>query len=243
MRFRRKKDDEEVVSGDVVPETSGDPAAWSLPPDAAAIGDDAIGDTVDMEAVAPATAAGGAARGEDDHGEKTNDESTTILQQAVGEGEGAYVASDEPAAPGATVGEQDVATAAPIDAPTWGEPEARVEPEPVASEAAAPAAPAPSVSGSSFTSPGLGADAEPRAAAAANDRSWGASSSGTGSGSGAPDPAATAGGGGGGAAAGGPLASILEHPTVQQRPELAVAGAFAGAFVVAKILKAITSPE
>src|SRR5688500_17527356 len=78
MRFRRKKgDEEEVVSGDGVPGEQ----SWTTPAEAAAA-DDVQDDTVDMEAVAPATPAGGAGR-EDDHGERTNDDSTTTLEQAT----------------------------------------------------------------------------------------------------------------------------------------------------------------
>lgn len=37
---------------------------------------------------------------------------------------------------------------------------------------------------------------------------------------------------------GSPLDAILEHPTVQEKPEILVGAAFAGAFVLAKLLKA-----
>lgn len=227
MKFGRKKEpEEEVVSGTVVPEQT-DPAGWALPADAGvAAGAGEQDEPSGAEAVAPATAAGGAARAPDDHGERTTDDSTTILEQAVGE--------DDPAAGGAgdrPGPEAPGAATEPADSDDRGEGEAGT------------GEPASTVSGSSVTSPGLGADASPRAAAAANQQT----ASGGGSGgsehrgdspAGTPSPAAA-----GAGSAPGPLAPILQHPTVQQKPELAVLGAFAGAFVVARILKAITSPE
>ncbi len=53
----------------------------------------------------------------------------------------------------------------------------------------------------------------------------------------AQDPAATVPGDGG--ASGSPLDAITEHPFVQEHPEALVGGAFVGAFVLAKLLKAI----
>ena len=81
MRFRRKKGhDDEVLSGDVMPDEGADPSGWALPADAnVAAGDDAQEDTVDIAAVEPATAAGWASR-LDDHGERTDDDSTTALE-------------------------------------------------------------------------------------------------------------------------------------------------------------------
>jgi hypothetical protein len=42
-----------------------------------------------------------------------------------------------------------------------------------------------------------------------------------------------------GSGSGSPLDAITEHPFVQEHPEALVGGAFAGAFILAKLLKAI----
>ena len=52
------------------------------------------------------------------------------------------------------------------------------------------------------------------------------------------DPAATALGGDGGGS-GSPLDAITEHPFVKEHPEALVGGAFVGAFIAAKVLKAL----
>lgn len=97
--------------------------------------------------------------------------------------------------------------------------------------------PSTTVGGGSITSPGLGADAAPRAAAAANAPSP-ADPTPSPTGPATTPPRDT------GAldrpASGGALAAILEHPTVKKRPEILVAGAFVGAFMVARILKRIS---
>lgn len=266
MRFRRKKvEQEEVVSGEVVPEHA-DAASWALPADAQQA------DTVDMDAVAPATAAGGASR-PDDHGENTTDDSTTVLEQATGESaEPAAVAPAEDEQKGsrkerkaaeeadrraeeARLADEEAARAAQAEADARraeeeareaaekarGEAEEAAEAQREADEKAreeaerersqrAAAAPSTTVSGASVASPGLGGDASPRAAAAANASEPEQPA--------AAEPAPT-----GGGDEAGPLAPILEHPAVQKKPELLVAGGLAAGFVFAKILKAITSPD
>lgn len=285
MRFRRKKgDEEEVVSGDVMPEAPVDPSSWTLPVDAAVTaGEEAQDDTLDMEAVAPATAAGGASRA-DDHGEKTVDDSTTVLEQATGEVDPdatvEHHVAEAPAAAGlsgsageeadrkaeaARLADEEATRAAKAEAEARKAEEqtrkaeeksrreadaaekaraeaeqkakeqreadetARAEAEAARAERAAAAA-STSVSGASVTSPGLGSEASPAAAAAANASE--------------PErPAAPSGGSGDVPAVEGPLAPVLGHPAVQQKPELLVVGGLAAGFVVAKILKAITSPD
>jgi hypothetical protein len=115
----------------------------------------------------------------------------------------------------------------------------------VAPETAAGGAASPEpLSAAALTAPAAGLDAEPAAVAAAQEAST-ASASGFGPGtsepsastasstSGAAEPASSPSSPGG-------LGAILDNPTLQQRPEIAIAGAFAGAFVLAKILRRIT---
>lgn len=112
------------------------------------------------------------------------------------------------------------------------------------------------LSAAALTAPAAGLDAEPAAVAAAQEAtsastSTSASASAGRFGPGASDASGTAGSTSGASASSGSssgasapassggLGAILDNPTLQQRPELAVAGAFAGAFVLAKILRRI----
>lgn len=246
MRFGRKKDkeEEEEVSGHVMPGSEG-PPSWSLPADAA-VTQAAQGDTVDMEAVAPATAAGGAGR--------ENDPDATVEHNVLGDAEEADRRAEE-----ARLADEEAKRAGDAEAEArWAEAaarkaeeetrreaeaagKARAEAEQVAKaqreadekarEAAATARAeraaaeaSTSVSGASITSPGLGSDVSPGAAAAANaeERERPAAPADR------PAPPLE-----------GPLAPILSNPAVQKKPELLVVGGLAAGFVVAKLLRAM----
>ena len=232
MRFRKKKgDEEEVVSGEVV--SSGeDPSTWALPADALQ------DDTVDMDAVAPATAAGAEA---DRRAEEARLADEQAAQAEASRKEAEKAEKEAKDAEEKARREAEAAEKAQREAEEAAEAQRKAG-EKAREEAPAAAAPTSTVSGASVMSPGLGSDASPRAAAAANKDS----SAATGTAPGlsqradpAPEPLQPAGSG----ASAGPLAPVLEHPSVQKKPELLVVGGLAAGFVVAKILKALGSDD
>jgi hypothetical protein len=253
MRFRRKKgqEEDEVVSGDVMPEAS-DPSSWAVPADAA-VTEDAQDDTVDLEAVAPATAAGGAGRADGDPDPDATVEYQVVEEPAAvaatgddaedsraaaEEAEQAAGAEADRRAEEARLADEEAKRAAQAEAEARAGAEEAAEAQREADEKAREASAAArderaaaevstSVSGAGITSPGLGSDVSPGAAAAANaeEREQPAASD--------DRPA--------GAPVEGPLAPVLSHPAVQKKPELLVVGGLAAGFVVAKLLKAMGS--
>lgn len=141
--------------------------------------------------------------------------------------------ADAGVAAGDTV-EQDSVPATPEDAGPGPAPES---PTPYPAPAAAAVAPATAAGGhlgAAAGSPAAGSDpAAPDPAA--SETPYGSSATPPGSSSDAPYESS---GTPQGSSAGG-LSAVLDNPTFQQRPELAIAGAFAGAFVVARILRRI----
>lgn len=126
----------------------------------------------------------------------------------------------------------DAAVTADADAGATAE--AGAVPEP---ETAAGATPSGGLSAAAVASPGIGLDAEPAAVAAAQQAATeGAEVPVTPSEEPrhAADPPVT------GATAAAPPGGLLSHPTLQEKPEFALVGAFAGAFLLARILKRIS---
>lgn len=242
MRFRRKKgDDEEVVSGDVVEEpTEHDPSAWALPADAAVTADDQQDDTVDMEAVAPATAAGGRVAREQEEADE-GAEAARLADEERARAEAAHAeaeAAEKEAREREEQAQKEAEAAAERQREEAAEAREAAEEAAEADDTGARAIPHSSVSGASVMSPGLGADASPRAAAAANDDPGPASAA---SARVEPQPAAVA--EPAAPPSSGPLAPVLDHPAVQKKPELLMVGGLAAGFAVAKLLKALTSGD